>query len=1041
MSRRNKTYSKDLHQQAYDRLTEMQAFGASKKEAVANGTEKDKIFAFNTYKSYWKHIKYFIKYIKEKHPECTTLKSAKKYVNEWLQTRVDQGLSAWTVQLEAKALGKLYGISPDDEAYFDPPKRNRQDIVTLAGGATITLDVQLNDTISNVKQEIQNKVGTPPNQQTLFFAGKTLEDDKTLEHYNIQKGATLHLMVQTSGAKGTMVSSDIFEAMSRLDPNIQLWSDVDLPGGMSVDYALTLDLNGHVLNLTDTLIDEGRITVESGGSLTIIDSTPSVEHKFTPNADGLWVLDENNGTEIVTGGTGYPIYFSYGSGGYYNYYGGAVYIKPGGQLSMTGGNIVGCSATDGGGVCIDSELSGKHGQFSMTGGSIIGCVAASGGGVYARAEGSVFNMSGTALIRDCRCGGSGGGVRIYGTFQMSDSAAIRNCIAESATQELYGGVYVASSSSFEMSGHAIIEDCHAISKSSSPSKGGGVYLTNNTSLTLSDNAAIQKCMAVNSADASKAYGGGVSTTRMKQITLEDNAQISQCNAVNGSGLYITGVKNNSDYGKFYANGGSVDGDVVLGDAENGPGTITGSGGTVFNGKVTVTAGSTIGKGTFNGEVINNGTITGGIFYGMVSGDGTIEDSAKRTVSFDTDGGSAVAAQKILRGQKAAEPAACEKAGCNFAGWYLGESRFDFDTAIMENTTLTAKWTANQYAITYDLNGGTAEGNPDTYTVETDTFTLKNPTRPDYTFTGWSGTGLTGENNMTVTIEKGSTGERSYTAHWRYNGGSSGGSSSYPITVPGKTENGTVTVSPRSAEKGDPVTITVKPDSGYQLDDLAVTDKNGREVKLTGKGNGKYTFTMPSGKVKINATFTKEAEPSPFSDVSTSAYYYEAVKWAREKGITGGIGNGLFGPNRPCTRAQIVTFLWRAAGSPVVNYAMDMTDVAEGTYYAEAVRWALSEGITTGTGDTAFGPDAACTRAQAVAFLFRYAAANGMDAVTLADLISGFADAASVPGYAVSAMNWALSQGIMKGSGTQLLSGNTCTRAQIVTFLWRLYTEK
>ena len=117
MGRRNKAYSKDLHQQAYDRLTGMQAFGESKKEAVANGTEKEKIFSFNTYKSYWKHTKYFIKYIKENHPECTTLKNAKKYVNEWLQTRVDQGLSAWTVQLEAKAMGKLYGISPDDERF------------------------------------------------------------------------------------------------------------------------------------------------------------------------------------------------------------------------------------------------------------------------------------------------------------------------------------------------------------------------------------------------------------------------------------------------------------------------------------------------------------------------------------------------------------------------------------------------------------------------------------------------------------------------------------------------------------------------------------------------------------------------------------------------------------------------------------------------------------------------------------------------------------------------------------------------------------
>ena len=133
MGRRNKAYSKDLHQQAYDRLTGMQAFGESKKEAVANGTEKEKIFSFNTYKSYWKHTKYFIKYIKENHPECTTLKSAKKYVNEWLQARVDQGISAWTVQLEAKAMGKLYGISPDDENYFKPPKRNREDIKRSRG--------------------------------------------------------------------------------------------------------------------------------------------------------------------------------------------------------------------------------------------------------------------------------------------------------------------------------------------------------------------------------------------------------------------------------------------------------------------------------------------------------------------------------------------------------------------------------------------------------------------------------------------------------------------------------------------------------------------------------------------------------------------------------------------------------------------------------------------------------------------------------------------------------------------------------------------
>ena len=272
------------------------------------------------------------------------------------------------------------------------------------------------------------------------------------------------------------------------------------------------------------------------------------------------------------------------------------------------------------------------------------------------------------------------------------------------------------------------------------------------------------------------------------------------------------------------------------------------------------------------------------------------------------------------------------------------------------------------------------------------------------------------------------------------GGFSSGSffPSYPVTTPGKTENGTVTVSTKNATSGSTVTITVKPDDGFKLDELTVIDKNGNELKLTDKGNGKYTFTMPTSKVEVNATFVKEVETSPFGDVSTSAYYYEAVKWAQKKGITGGIGNGLFGPNQPCTRAQIVTFLWRAAGSPVVNYAMNMSDVPEGSYYTEAVRWALSEGITTGTTENTFSPDSECTRAQAVAFLFRYTAS---EAVTLQELVSGFSDADSVPGYALPAMNWALAEEIVQGNGSKLMPNDSCTRAQIVTFLFRAYQGK
>jgi len=269
--------------------------------------------------------------------------------------------------------------------------------------------------------------------------------------------------------------------------------------------------------------------------------------------------------------------------------------------------------------------------------------------------------------------------------------------------------------------------------------------------------------------------------------------------------------------------------------------------------------------------------------------------------------------------------------------------------------------------------------------------------------------------------------------WKSSGGGSS-SPSYSVTTPGKTENGAVTVSPRSAEKGDTVTITAKPDSGYQLDDLTVTDKNGKELKLTDKGNGKYTFTMPASKVEVNATFVKEVEISPFSDVSTSAYYYEAVKWAQEKGITGGIGNGLFGPNQPCTRAQIVTFLWRAAGSPEPKAMSSFADVSMDAYYAKAVAWAVENGITTGTGDGKFSPDATCTRAQSVTFLFR---AIGK----LVDSKAEFSDVLTDSYYA-NAVAWAVENGVTNGIGDGLFGpDNSCTRAQIVTFLFRAYQGK
>lgn len=408
---------------------------------------------------------------------------------------------------------------------------------------------------------------------------------------------------------------------------VKLAADIDIDATLKVDRTVTLDLNGQVLKY----VGESKgsvIVVEDGGNLTLMDSNDEKVHNFDKSVMP-WALaaDDATGENIVavpggviTGGTGYPYQLSSTVN-----CGGGVYIAPGGQLTMTGGNIIGCSAKYGGGVCIYPKQDSKQGQFSMSGGSIIGCSAESGGGVCAFGK---FQMSGQAVIRSCTAEGTsfyfGGGVWVDGSFEMSGEAIIEGC--QAISEYAYGGgVYVNSSSSFVMSGKAKIERCQAISTPSSPSKGGGVHLANNTTLTLSGSAVIQNCTATNSANSGEAYGGGVSAANVREITLEGNAQIFQCDAANGSGLYITGSQMYpADYGKLLANGGSVEGDVVLGEADN-PCTVIGSGRTVFKGKVTVTPGSTIEKGTFNGEVINNGTITGGTFNGTVNNNGTINN--------------------------------------------------------------------------------------------------------------------------------------------------------------------------------------------------------------------------------------------------------------------------------------------------------------------------------------------------------------------------------------------------------------------------------
>ena len=351
----------------------------------------------------------------------------------------------------------------------------------------------------------------------------------------------------------------------------------------------------------------------------------------------------------------------------------------------------------------------------------------------------------------------------------------------------------------------------------------------------------------------------------------------------------------------------------------------------------------------------------------------------------------------------------------------GDTVTDLKATTELKVTLTMKYNDGATAdITYNVASGT-------------TITLPTPAhRSGYTFNGWYdgskfyAAGASYKVSATATLN----------ASWSYiSSGSSSYDPTYSVSTPSKTENGSVTVSPKSASKGDTVTITVKPDSGYVLETLTVTDKNGDELKLTDKGNGKYTFTMPGSKVEVKATFMEDNSVlNFFYDVPNGAYFYEAVKWAVDKGITNGLSDTMFGPYESCTRAQIVTFLWRAAGSPEPKTASSFTDVPANAYYAKAVAWAVENGITNGMTATMFAPDATCTRGQSVTFLHRVLKGTASGSANFTDV--------KPDAFYADAVSWAVKNDVTNGTSNTTFSPNAdCTRAEIVTFLYRAYQGK
>ena len=783
----------------------------------------------------------------------------------------------------------------------------------------------------------------------------------------------LSLLPTAALAEGTpaevSTANDLTTALKGAAAIIKLIADIEIDTTLTVSRAVTLDLNGCVLKYNSA--NKGSvIVVETGGNLTITDSNPTVLHKFEPNADGLWVLNEN-GTKSVPGGV---ITGGYAAGNN----GGGVKIVSGGTFTMTGGNIAGCKAHSGGGVDVG-------GTFTMTGGSIAGCVAATG---------------------------SGGGVLVGngGAFEMSDGS-IAGCTVASQQRAFGGGI--CNTGTTTLSGSAKVQNCHVQNNGG----GGGVFSALDKKLTVNGNVEITGCKRGTIPDAMYFKDGTVSGGIFDGKVTQLDGTISG-GRFDGDVIIRGGAISGGRFNREVSNEGNIENGMFNGEVINqSNGTI--SGGT-FSGTVENQASGTISGGTFSGTVTNNGTINGGTF----------------AVTFDTKGGSTVPVKNVLNGQKAIKPADPTREGYTFDGWYTEEAcanPYDFATPVQNALTLYAKWTINQYTITFKPENGD-EDTTITQDYGTPVTAPANPTKTGYTFAGWDRAvpATMPAENMTVTAQ--------WTAVGSGSSGSSGGSSredrepSYAVSIPGKTENGAVSVNPKNAGQGDRVTLTVKPDPGHVLETLTVLDGKGKALPLTDKGGGMFTFTMPNGQVEVKAVFAAEVKTAPFRDVPVDAYYYDAVKWAAEKGITTGRADGLFGSGRSCTRAQIITFLWRAAGSPAPKGTVSFADVSTGSYYAKAVAWAIENGITGGTGDGLFSPDAACTRAQSAAFLYR---AAGSPAV------GGNASFADVPAdsYYAQAVAWAIENGITDGIGGGLFGANEdCVRAQIVTFLFRAYNR-
>ena len=855
--------------------------------------------------------------------------------------------------------------------------------------------------------------------------------------------------------------------------------DINIPTGINV----TLDLNGHKI----TNVSGHTITVEKGGKLNISDSVGTGVVDNTSHGKGAIV---NSGEVTLNGGTfkrsaENGTYSPYGNGGnsWYtiaNY--GTMEINTGVTVENAGGYS--SMIRNGGEATADCNLTIRGGNF--TGGintvknDLFGVLTINGGNFSNTAQYVIMNWNKAEITA--------------GTFQALDTASAVLFTSAFGSNANYVGELTISGGEFKHASDTqeMIVDHYDASNSGTAAVTGGKFdadisayvpdgyiLNNGTVEKLGETNAVAKVGGTyykTLADAVAAAQDGDTITLLKDAELTSTLNLAKNITIDGQGKYTIKAANsftvgsdNKTYCVLYVSGEVTLKDVTVNGNEKcrvifcDKGKLTIDGATITNGKAPNFIGGVYMTSSASFEM-KSGSITGNKNAKGYQNDEYLQYSSDLWIGANANGAlTAINGGTIgnvfvnANAWSASNPGSFTMNGGTVTNLYVEHddnygATFKYNDGTIEHLYLS-KENGNGQSIEVTpvkgviYNGGVKEQDLVTLTMKYNdgatadstynvasgtTITLPTPRRSGYTFNGWYdgskfyAAGASYTVSATVTLN----------ASWSYiSSGSSSYDPTYSVSTPSKTENGSVTVSPKSASKGSTVTITVKPDSGYVLETLTVTDKNGNELTLKDKGDGKYTFTMPAGKVEVKATFMEDNSMlNFFYDVPNNAYFYEAVKWAVKNGITDGVGNNLFAPEQPCTRAQIVTFLWRAAGSPEPKGAASgMTDVVSGSYYEKAVAWAIENGITTGTTTSTFSPDATCTRAQAVTFLARALKAKAASAAEFSDVPTG--------SYFADAVAWAAANGVTEGIGGGLFgSDNDCTRGQIVTFLYRAYNK-